>query len=163
MPTPAQRNRAKKRIGNLAARNYASRRRRINIGGEVDPNGVTITVQPVSWSGLENQTATFTVVATSGNASTLFYEWQVRNGSWAPTVDAGNVSGSSTATLTVTPVALADNGNQYRVKVTNSVDTEFSNIVSITITGAKFFIVDEDGNRQITETLLNNIMDERTL
>ena len=133
-------------------------------GGTISPDGVRITQQPVSWSGLENQTATFTVVATSGDGSPLVYEWQELVGSsYIPTVDAGNVSGSATATLTVAPAALEDNGNRYRVKVCNDVNCIFSVQVRLTITGAKFFIIDEDGNRQVTETTLANIMDERSI
>ena len=133
-------------------------------GGTISPDGVRITDQPDNWSGLESATATFTVVATSGDASPLTYEWQIRDGStFIPTVDAGNVSGSATATLTVGPVTLADNGNRYRVKVCNAVNCIFSAQVSLTLTGAKYFIIDEDGNRQITQTTLDNIMDERTV
>jgi hypothetical protein len=123
-------------------------------------DGVLIPNQPVSWAGLEGATATFTVGATSGDASALTYEWQeFTGGSWSPTAE----SGFATPTLTVSPVVLADNGRQFRVNVCNDFNCQFSVVVTLTITGAKFFITDEAGNRQITETTLANIMDEQSV
>ncbi|GAG20703.1 unnamed protein product, partial [marine sediment metagenome] len=131
-------------------------------GGVISPDGVRITQQPVDWRGLEGATATFTVVATSGNASPLSYQWQELNGSWANTTDAGTLSGSITDTLTITPVVIADQGRRFRVLVTNTFNTITSQAASLIITGATYFITDEDGNRTITENTLDPIVDERS-
>lgn len=133
--------------------------------GEVVPyDGVLITTQPVDWLGLETETATFTVVATSGNGSGLSYQWQEYNGtSWDNLSDGGNVSGTQTATLTITNVQVADHLRTFRVAVTNSFNTVTSGPARIILTGATWFILDEAGNRTITEILLNEIVDERSI
>ena len=132
-------------------------------GGTINPDGVRITQQPANWGGLEGETATFTVVATSGDASPLTYQWQEYVTSWSNTVDAGTLSGSTTDTLTITPTVLADNNRRFRVAVTNDVNTVYSQSAFLFITGATWFIITEGtGERTITETLLDNIIDERS-
>jgi hypothetical protein len=136
-------------------------------GGNPQPPyaGVIITSQPSNWSGIEGAAATFTVIATSEDASPLSYQWEenVSGSGWEDTVDGGSLSGSTTATLTISPTVIPDSSREFRVNVTNDTNTRVSVIVTLTITGASFFIIDENGNRQITEVLLNNIMDERSL
>ena len=132
-------------------------------GDAISTDGVRITQQPVNWSGLEGATATFTVVATSGNGSGLSYQWQENiAGTWTNLANAGRVSGVNTATLTVTSVVVADNNRRFRVNVTNSFNTRSSVEARIIISGATWFILDEAGNRLIDEPATANIVDERS-
>jgi hypothetical protein len=85
-----------------------------------------ITTQPVNRTVNAGQNATFTVAAT-GAAS---FQWQVsiNNGStWI------NVSGGTSATLTLSNVTAAMNNNRYRVNVTNAAGTVTSNQAIITV------------------------------
>jgi len=132
-------------------------------GDAISTDGVRITQQPVNWSGLEGATATFTVVATSGNGSGMSYQWQENiTGTWTNLANAGRVSGVNTATLTVTSVVVADNNRRFRVNVTNSFNTRSSVEARIIISGATWFILDEAGNRLIDEPATANIVDERS-
>jgi hypothetical protein len=83
---------------------------------------LTITTQPVNTTVTAGQTATFTVVATG--SGTLSYQW-TKNGS--------NV-GTSSATYTTAATALADNGAQVQVTVSDSAGSTPSNIVTLTVT-----------------------------
>jgi hypothetical protein len=130
---------------------------------DVDPNGVTIVQQPKLWAGNEGSPATFNVVATSGDASPLTYQWQEYTTNWANTTDAGTLSGSTTDTLTIAPTVITDHNRVFRVKVTNSTNTVTSNSATLWIVGAVWFILDEAGNRTVTETLLDDIVDERSV
>ena len=87
-----------------------------------------ITQQPAPNSAKPGQTISFYVIATGSPAAS--YVWQ-RND--VVLTDGGIISGSRTATLTLTGVALADEGN-YRVKVENVVSSLFSNAASLTVT-----------------------------
>ncbi|MEL6919045.1 MAG: hypothetical protein AAFO99_15115, partial [Bacteroidota bacterium] len=72
----------------------------------------SITIQPIDVTGPPGCDVTFSVVAT--NADT--YQWQLFNGSvWADLSDSGIYGGTTTATLTLTNITNAENGNQYRV------------------------------------------------
>ena len=64
-----------------------------------------ILTNPASLVKIEGQTATFTVVA--AGSGTLYYTW-LKNGS--PLSDVGNISGSATATLTISNLTAADSG-----------------------------------------------------
>ncbi len=68
---------------------------------------ITITSQPKSVSGVEGQTASFTV-GTSGPA---FYQW-LKGGTEIP--------GATSASYTTDALALTDEGNKYSVKVTGA-------------------------------------------
>jgi hypothetical protein len=132
-------------------------------GGTISPDGVRITDQPDNWSGLENATATFTVVATSGDASPMTYQWQEYVAGWSNISDGGSVSGATTDTLSIATVQLADNGRRFRCAVTNDYNTIYSQSARIIITGATWFIITEGtGERTITETLLDYIIDEES-
>jgi hypothetical protein len=77
----------------------------------------TITVQPVSASVVFGQTAGFSVVASGPN---LVYQW-TRN---------GTVIGNGTQ-VSVPNVSAADNGAQFRVRVSNQYGFVFSNVVTL--------------------------------
>jgi uncharacterized repeat protein (TIGR03803 family) len=78
-------------------------------------SGPTITSQPVSQTSLVGSLAVFSVTVT-GDAP-LTYQWQ-KNG--VNLTDGGGISGSSTATLTLTNLTLG-NGGSYAVLVGDSV------------------------------------------
>ena len=133
-------------------------------GGTISPDGVRITQQPVRSSGNEGFNATFTVAATSGNASPLSYQWQeLLSGVWTNLSNAGRISGVTTTTLTVSTTVIADSRRRFRCVVTNSYNSIASQPAEILITGAKWFITDQLGNRLIDEPAVDLIVDERSL
>jgi uncharacterized repeat protein (TIGR03803 family) len=75
-------------------------------------------------------TATFTVSAT-GNQP-LYYQWQRNSTNLA---DGGNISGSSTPTLTIANVSPADGGT-YSALVSNAISSVLSGGASLTVIGA---------------------------
>jgi extracellular elastinolytic metalloproteinase len=88
----------------------------------------SITTQPTSTTVCANTNATFTVVA-AGPAIT--YQWQVStNGGSTWT----NMAGQTSATLTLTAVTAAMNGNQYRVVISTCAPGGLtSNAVTLTV------------------------------
>lgn len=86
--------------------------------GTVTSDCATLTVEelsvataPADQTACTGTTATFTVVA---NGPGVIYQWQVSTDGGTTFTD---ISGANTATLTVTGVTAADNGNQYQVMV----------------------------------------------
>lgn len=92
-----------------------------------------ITTQPTDSVICANGNTSFSVTAT--NVST--YQWQIYNGSvWSDVTDTGIHSGATTNTLGITNGQMSDNGNQYRVIVSNTsfiCSSETSNTVTLTI------------------------------
>ena len=87
----------------------------------------TITTQPSSQTVCEGSTAAFTVAATG---SGLTYQWrQSTNGgtSWS------DISGQTSAILTLTSVTTSMNSYQYRVVVTGTCGTVTSNPATLTV------------------------------
>ena len=87
----------------------------------------TISTQPVSQSLVAGNPAQFTVIA--GGATPLAYHW-LKNG--AVLASGGNVTGSTTATLSLATVSSADAAN-YSVIVTNSSGSITSSIATLTV------------------------------
>jgi len=91
----------------------------------------SITSEPASQNLYEQQTATFTVVA-SGTAP-LHYQWQKWNGSeYASIANGGRISGATSASLTITNITAADAGD-YVVVVTNSLGSAVSATVTLSV------------------------------
>jgi Immunoglobulin domain len=82
----------------------------------------TITTQPANQTVNAGQTATFAVVA--NGASPLSYQWQL-NGT--------NISGATSASYTTAVTTSANNGQQFRVVITNSAGSVTSNIATLTV------------------------------
>ena len=82
---------------------------------------ITIGTQPAD-QDTSSGAATFTVAATTtGSGATLTYQWQ-------KSADAGlnfvNVSNATSASLALTGQLAANNGDQYRVRVNNSIGAD---------------------------------------
>ena len=88
---------------------------------------ITITQQPQSQTVLSYNSASFTVAA-SGNG-TLSYQW-LKNGT--NLVDGGNVTGSATANLILSPVSVNDAGS-YSVIVSDSYSSTNSSLAMLTV------------------------------
>jgi len=92
-----------------------------------------ITTQPVDTTVCPGCNTTISVVA--ANADT--YQWQLFNGTiWVDITDSGIYSGTTTNTLSITNASTSDDGNQYRVIISNSTyicSTETSNAVTLTV------------------------------
>ena len=98
----------------------------------------SITTQPASQTAPVGSDVTFSVVATG--TAPLSYQWKK---------DGGDISGATSATLTLTNVQLTDAGS-YSVVVSNSVGVATSNPATLTVTtGATFFLRERfaDGDR----------------
>jgi Kelch motif len=93
-----------------------------------DPCAPSVLGGPASQWLCAGQTATFTVGASG--AGPLTYQW-TRGG--ASLVDVGNISGSQTATLTVSNVSAGDVFSNYNVIVTGACGSTFSGNASLTI------------------------------
>jgi len=93
---------------------------------------ITISAQPQNLSVVDGEAATFSVTATATGTGNLAYQWQLstNDGStWA------NLSSATSATLAFETVALADDGNKYRVIVsTAGAANVTSNTATLTVT-----------------------------
>ncbi len=90
--------------------------------------GPAITVQPANRSVGAGTNATFTVTATG--SATLVYQWRT-NGT--DLVDGGNISGATTATLTVAGAQHTDEGINFSVVVSNAIGAVTSSDASLTV------------------------------
>jgi hypothetical protein len=78
---------------------------------------ITISAQPQNLSVVDGEAATFSVTATATGTGDLAYQWQLSTddgSTWT------NLSAATSATLAFETVALADDGNQYRVIVSTA-------------------------------------------
>jgi hypothetical protein len=123
-----------------------------NAHGETTSNEVTLTVnpppcsvapsvtgQPVSQVVTAPAGASFTVAegAVPANCSAATIQWQVSiNGSTWNNVSAGNVSGATSATLSVNPTSISESGDEYRAVLTNAAGPTDSNAATLTVDAA---------------------------
>jgi len=98
-------------------------------GGAAAPEVLT---QPTDQTACPGCSATFGMTA-----KTTTYQWQIYNGStWDDLTDTGIYSGTQTNTLSLSLVTVAENGNQYRIKLFNPYLVCFytySEIVTLTV------------------------------
>ena len=100
-----------------------------------DPT-ITIATQPAAESANSTTDAVFTVVASADNGGVLAYQWQSSNNDvdFVDVASANGVSGETSATLTLTPVAtLHDDGNYFRVVVSTDGASVTSNSALLTV------------------------------
>ena len=83
-----------------------------------------ITTQPVNANACTGQTATFTVV----NTGTATYQWQVNTGS-----GFSNITGATSASLSLPAVTAGMNGNTYQVIISNACATITSSVASLVV------------------------------
>jgi len=94
-------------------------------GGTTTP---LIITQPSDQSACNGDSVSFTVSATGTG---LTYQWRIGT---TNLVDGGNISGATTATLTINPATILDVASNYNVVVTGTfAPSETSNNVSLTI------------------------------
>lgn len=102
---------------------------------------VSITGQPTNQNVCSGNDAVFTAVAT-GTSPT--FQWQVNTGSgWT------NISGATSASLTITAVTASQNNNQYRVLVSNNCPSNATSnaaTLSVSVAGS---ITGQPGNQTI--------------
>jgi predicted hotdog family 3-hydroxylacyl-ACP dehydratase len=97
-------------------------------GGSTPSVPAEITADPANDTAVEGLTASFSVTAIGTPAPS--YRWQVNDGGgW---VDATTGTGRTTANYTTAALALADDGNQYRCKVSNGED-DISDPATLTV------------------------------
>jgi hypothetical protein len=77
-----------------------------------DTNGVGIAQQPQDQTILDNHTATFSVTVTNAGPFGAAYQWQLNTGTGFT-----DIPGAALPTYTTPYRTLANDGNQYRVKV----------------------------------------------
>ena len=91
----------------------------------------SITSQPVSTTNNVGQTATFSVTASGSPAPS--YQWKVESsGSYVNLSNGGQFSGATSATLTISSLALTNSTN-YEVVVTNSAGAVTSSVAALTV------------------------------
>jgi len=97
-------------------------------GGSTPSVPAEITADPANDTAVEGLTASFSVTAIGTPAPS--YRWQVNDGGgW---VDATTGTGRTTANYTTAALVLADDGNQYRCKVSNGED-DISDPATLTV------------------------------
>jgi alpha-tubulin suppressor-like RCC1 family protein len=90
---------------------------------------LVVSNQPANQRVNQGTSATFTAAATGGSPGPTV-QWEVSTDgglSFAP------ITGATSGTLTLSSVALADSGNQYKAMFTNSAGTAFSNPALLTV------------------------------
>ena len=93
---------------------------------------VRITQQPANSFTCNNQTATFSIIATGG----ISYQWQQNAGSgFANISNAGVYSGANTNTLTISAVTISFSGSLFRCIVNNEVTSNSASLTVNVITG----------------------------
>ena len=106
-----------------------------------------ITSQPVSQTVFQGMTASFTV-GTASNAL-QYYQWQFDNGVYQTNLsDGGSISGSGTATLTVSNVFPANEG-AYSVVITNAAGSVTSVVAYLGIVPWRPIITVQPANQTI--------------
>ncbi|MBC7695018.1 MAG: DUF3494 domain-containing protein [Burkholderiales bacterium] len=97
----------------------------LNVGGSI------ITTEPVNQTVCPGSSASFSIAA---SGSGLTYQWKK---GLINLINGGNVSGATTATLTINPVSLADVASNYHVIVTGSCPPNDTSIfVSLNVGGS---------------------------
>ena len=90
----------------------------------------TLSAQPVSVNASLGSTATFTAASSTSSAT---YQWQGKSGnSFVNLSNAGQFSGVTTGTLTVSGVTSANNGSEFRCIVDHGDCVDTSDVATLT-------------------------------
>ncbi|WP_118976929.1 T9SS type A sorting domain-containing protein [Taibaiella koreensis] len=93
---------------------------------------MTITTQPANVSIPAGNTATFTV---AGSSPSAVYQWQAEGTlGWNTLSNGGQYAGVTTATLTISPLTAANNGQRFRVVGITGVCADTSDVALLTVT-----------------------------
>jgi IPT/TIG domain/Bacterial Ig-like domain len=120
-----------------------------NAAGETTTHEATLTVtpapcavdpaiegQPKDQTVVEPGAASFTVVegAVPAHCSAAAIQWQVSTDgvSWSD-VSAGNVSGATSATLSISPTSVSESKDEYRAVLTNAAGSSNSSTATLTV------------------------------
>jgi len=103
-------------------------------GGGAGPSPAVITAQPADQSVVAGSTAAFSVTASGATR----YQWQRSSDGGASFAD---LAGSTSATLTLTAVPLADDGHRFRAVVSNSGGSVTSNAALLTVTALPALLI----------------------
>ena len=96
------------------------------------PPALTIDTQPADIIACKGESATFSVLNSSG-AGTVHYQWEKEiSGVWTALSDGGHISGTNSANLEITTVSSGDNGN-YRVIVSDNCSSITTETASLTV------------------------------
>ena len=99
-----------------------------------DPNApIVFTRQPVSATVLQNLPVTFSAVVTGAGSRTLQWQRDIGDGVTFTNIPDAVTPFTGTA-LTLTNVALEDNGARFRVEATNPQGTVVSSVATLTVT-----------------------------
>lgn len=93
-------------------------------------SGPVIAQQPVALTVQVGQPATFTVAASPNGGNALVYQWR-RDGIHLSNV--APVSGATSASLTINPAAITDNGDMFDCIVTTSCGSAISSAAMLTV------------------------------
>lgn len=106
-----------------------------------DSTTITLLSQPEDTSAALGKSAQFNVVAQGSGSATMYYQWYKRSpktdgngyGSWTKIVNDSSYSGATSPMLTVAAVALENNGEQYRCRVSQSANYLYSSDAMLTV------------------------------
>jgi len=104
------------------------------------PSIPVIGVQPTNQTVYSGATAR--LVSIGAGQGALAYQWQsspVGAGTWSNVTDGGNISGATTAFLTIANIAVGD--KDYRLLVTNGNGTGTSDTATLSVSTAAPFII----------------------
>lgn len=108
------------------------------------PSAPVFTTHPGGSSTPAGGTATFTAAASGSPAPT--YQWSVSADSGATWSD---ISGATSATLTLSGVVMSDSGKQYRVTATNSQGSATSNAATLVVTAVAPTITTQPSSQSV--------------
>ena len=104
----------------------------------------TLAQNPTSATATVGSSATFSALSTASGAT---YQWQAKNGSnFVSISNAGQFSGATSSTLTVTSVSSANNGLQVRCIVDHGDCVDTSNVATLT---ACFDVTNQPSDRYV--------------
>ena len=104
----------------------------------------TLAQNPTSATSTVGSSATFSALSTASGAT---YQWQAKNGSnFVSISNAGQFSGATSSTLTVTSVSSANNGLQVRCIVDHGDCVDTSNVATLT---ACFDVTNQPSDRYV--------------
>ena len=109
---------------------------RSSIGTTIPATAIApvISSQPGNLTKAANQTATFSVTASSTDGGTLSYQWSVSTDGGTAWENVSSGTGGTTSSYTTSALPIGANGYKYRVTVTNTYSGTTTNTTSAAAT-----------------------------